>query len=140
MRSALVWLGKADPVATMENTREEDPQLAILREVLQAWSMSQGIGRGCAVRCVVIDHKAIVMESSDGFNSTIEPKHLELNAAVRAAAASIGAYSLSAKVDALRFGQWCKLNKERIVDGLRLKNQLSKRGGAATWWVERMDL
>ena len=57
----------------------------------------------------------------------------ELNAAVRTAAGATG----NAKIDTLKFGLWCRTNKGRIVDGLRLMNTPSKRGGAAKWWVER---
>ncbi len=37
VRSALVWLGCGDPVATMEETRDSDPVLTALRTTLQAW-------------------------------------------------------------------------------------------------------
>ena len=36
VRSALVWLGRADPVATMETARAEDPELEALRRVFAA--------------------------------------------------------------------------------------------------------
>ena len=37
VRSALVWLGFADPCATMEKARDEDPELDEIREVMSAW-------------------------------------------------------------------------------------------------------
>ena len=37
VRSALVWLGHADPCASMEEAREDDPELTELREVMVAW-------------------------------------------------------------------------------------------------------
>ena len=37
VRSALVWLGCTDPVATMEAAREDDPELAELKQVIGAW-------------------------------------------------------------------------------------------------------
>jgi len=73
------------------------------------------------------------MESSVGYDPTLVPEYPEFNAAVRAAAGATGI----AKVDVTRFGFWCRANKGRIVDGLRLMNKPSKRGGAAKWWVER---
>ena len=37
VRSALVWLGCDDPVSVMEQSRDEDPGLAELREVMDLW-------------------------------------------------------------------------------------------------------
>ena len=37
VRSALVWLGCADPCETMETAREEDPELEQLRALMAAW-------------------------------------------------------------------------------------------------------
>lgn len=37
VRSALVWLDRADPCATMEKARGEDPVIGMLNNVLQAW-------------------------------------------------------------------------------------------------------
>ena len=109
---------------------------AVLGEVLHAWAKHHGEGAGSSVPLAVIIDKAAQTESTGGFNSTIEPVFPELNAAVRAAASSIGG-STSFKIDAVRFGQWCRMNKGRIVDGRFLANQPSKRGGAALWWVEK---
>ena len=44
VRSALMWLGEADPVDSIEASRGEDPELAELREMLDAWSEVLGIG------------------------------------------------------------------------------------------------
>jgi putative DNA primase/helicase len=42
VRSALVWLGRADPVSTMDRARAEDPITANLRGLLVAWYASVG--------------------------------------------------------------------------------------------------
>lgn len=42
VRSALVWLGRPDPVLTMEAAREEDPVTANLRQFLKAWHSTFG--------------------------------------------------------------------------------------------------
>jgi hypothetical protein len=36
-RSPLVWLGQPDPVDSMERAREEDPELASIRELFSLW-------------------------------------------------------------------------------------------------------
>ncbi|HEY3643371.1 MAG TPA: hypothetical protein VGL31_19905, partial [Xanthobacteraceae bacterium] len=42
VRSALVWLGCADPALSMEQAREDDPELVELTELLTAWETSIG--------------------------------------------------------------------------------------------------
>lgn len=43
VRSALVWLGKADPVITMEKARNEDPELMIFEAMISAWQKAVGL-------------------------------------------------------------------------------------------------
>jgi hypothetical protein len=136
VRSALFWLGKADAVDSMEDTRAEDPQRAALSDLLHAWSQDHGVGPGSNVSLAVIIEKSMKMEKMGGAE-TGEFKYPELNAAVRAATLEIAGYSSSSKIDPLRFGQYCKANKGRIVDGLSLANKPSSRGGVATWWVDQ---
>jgi hypothetical protein len=135
VRSALAWLGKADAVATMENIRAEDPQRAALSDLLHAWASDHGTGSGSDVTLAVIIEKSVKLGVMGGIDG--EFKFPELNAAVRAAA-SAGGKVFGSKVDPLVLGIWCRANKGRIVDGLRLANKPSSRGGAATWWVEEI--
>jgi hypothetical protein len=72
-----------------------------------------------------------------GGQDTGEFQFPDLNAAVRSATMVIPGNAIAARGDPARFGQYCKQMKGRIVDGLRLANKPSSRGGAATWWVER---
>ena len=37
VRSALVWLGEADPLQSMETARAEDPEINELQIMLDAW-------------------------------------------------------------------------------------------------------
>ena len=50
VRSALVWLGCADPADSMESAREDDPELAELRELMIVWKATMGIGEGFTVK------------------------------------------------------------------------------------------
>jgi hypothetical protein len=136
VRSALVWLGKADAIDTMQSIRDEDPQRVVLSDLLHAWAKDHSTGRGSDVTLAVIIEKAMKMEKMGGLE-TGEFQFPDLNAAVRAAASSVGGKSFGAKLDPLTFGLWCRANKGRIVDGLCLANRPSSRGGAATWWVEK---
>jgi hypothetical protein len=136
VRSALVWLGKADAVDSMESTRAEDPQREVLSDLLHTWSQDHGVGSGSNVALAVIIDKSMQTGKMGG-QETNELKFPELNAAVRAATLAMSGSLPNSKIDPPRFGQYCKSNKGRIVDGLRLVNQPSNRGGAATWWVEQ---
>jgi hypothetical protein len=136
VRSALVWLGKADAINGMEDTRAEDPQRAALTDLLNAWSQDHGVGAGSNVSLAVIIEKSMKMDKMGG-NETGELKYPELNAAVRAAVLAIAGNAPGSKIDPVRFGQYCKANKGRIIEGLFLANKPSSRGGAATWWVDQ---
>ncbi|MGI4941908.1 MAG: hypothetical protein ACRYHQ_15340 [Janthinobacterium lividum] len=50
VRSALVWLGCADPAESMEAARDDDPELAELREVMAVWRATIGVGEGFTVK------------------------------------------------------------------------------------------
>jgi putative DNA primase/helicase len=133
VRSALVWLGKADPLDRMEEVRDDDPERDLLGQVLRAWAKDFGVGAGSDVLLTVIVDRATQMRSGEGYVPTLEPVYPEFNAAVRAASGTVG----NAKVDVGKFGVWCRSHKGRIVDGLRLMNKPSNRGGSAKWWVEK---
>lgn len=47
VRSALVWLGEDDPVATMEKARENDPIRVNFAAFVHAWAKEIGTGRNC---------------------------------------------------------------------------------------------
>jgi putative DNA primase/helicase len=142
VRSALVWLGQADCIASMELTRAEDPQRAALSDVLTAWGSAITIGKGGRVTlAVIVELASEVTSTGNDYGATPELVRPELNAALRAAVALGGAGNGSGshftpKLDSVTLGRWCKANKERIVDGVYLMNQPSAKG-VATWWIER---
>ena len=43
VRSALVWLGCADPCESIQEAREDDPELSALRAVVEAWRAGLGL-------------------------------------------------------------------------------------------------
>jgi len=49
VRSALIWLGYADPCATIEKAREDDPELQQLRQFIEAFETDIGTGKNNAV-------------------------------------------------------------------------------------------
>jgi hypothetical protein len=125
VRSALMWLGRADPVASMEVAREEDPELRELRDMLSAWANKMGVGHKYA--CKLQD---IIDRCSE--NNDNGPAHPELHSAVQAAAGRRG------QADARGLGDWVRRRKRRIVDNLYLTCKQNAKGGSL-WWVERQD-
>jgi hypothetical protein len=142
VRSALVWLGQADCVASMETTRAEDPQRAALSDVLTTWGKAITVGYGGRVTLAVAVEMATEMtKTGNNYGETPELIRPEFNAALRAAVAQgagAGGLLFTPKLDTVTLGRWCKSNKERIVDGVYLMNQPSAKG-VATWWVERNE-
>lgn len=121
VRSALIWLGCADPVATMEAARAEDPLMALLRAVLEGWAEHFGTGRAQWRTA------ADALRIAEGFDpATTFPA---LKDAVLAVSSNRG------RPDARTFGKWLSRHKGRIVAGLRLECEADAHG--ARWWVER---
>ena len=110
VRSALIWLGKADCVASMDAARDEDPELRGLRDILSAWV--EAIGIGYKYRCTLVDVIALVARQANG-----QPLWPKLHAAVQAVAGRYG------PADAQKFGIWARGRKGRIVGDLRLTNK-----------------
>jgi putative DNA primase/helicase len=46
VRSPLIWLGRTDPVLSMEKTRREDPELTDIGDLFRHWIAIPGLGAG----------------------------------------------------------------------------------------------
>ncbi len=129
VRSALIWLGRADPVETMEVARAEDPERAALAELLSAWAAS--IGTGWEYRRTVAEVlKAVEERDMQGAES--EPPYR--NPALRDAVLAIAPRG---RIDPRSFGNWLRSRKGRIIDGLSLASKADDHGHRAEWWIER---
>ena len=128
MRSALVWLGQADCVLSMELTRQDDPERTELNAMLSAWIDAVGSGTRTTLA------KIIVMGGEQEFG---EPKYPELCAAVASAAFTVT--ELRGKpADVEILGKWMRGFKGRVVDGRRFENKANPKGGSQ-WWVESIS-
>jgi hypothetical protein len=104
VRSPLVWLGEPDPVASVDTTQAEDPELADLRELCEWWLGELKLDEGyLSARLVEIAH-----EAPHGFN----PNPLK-DLLLRIASDKDG--NISPK----RLGEWLRHNSGRVV---RLSN------------------
>jgi putative DNA primase/helicase len=120
VRSALVWLGHADPVDTMEAARGEDPVLESLRKVFESWHAAVGPSQISAGGLIELADKR------DQRGSRLHP---ELYTSLMEVAATGGA------LNAKKLGHWLKRYQGRIVSGLRLINTYNTDAKANYWRV-----
>lgn len=123
VRSALVWLGRADPVATQEAARADDPGVADLKALMLTWTQ--------AVGSEARSTKAIVAASTDR-NMQGELIHEDLRDALMAVAAD----KRGTEVDPLRLGKYLGRNKGRVIADLRLAADKDTRTKQPVWTVE----
>lgn len=116
VRSALIWLGQEDPVATMEIARREDPELQALRAFYAAIRDEFGTGPQNSITASEMIAKATV---TPVFNDVL-----------------LAIVGHNNHVDGRNLGKWLSRYKGRIVDGLRLEGRGDKHGHAMQWWLE----
>jgi putative DNA primase/helicase len=121
VRSALMWLGCADPVESMEMARAEDPELSALRNMLGAWA--EVIGVGWNHRCTLQD----IVGACGERNGDETPRWPALLAAVDA--------TCRGQINPRSLGLWARGQKGRVVGDLRLVNDPDAKG-ASMWWIE----
>jgi hypothetical protein len=113
VRDTLIWLGEADPVATMERSRLESPQREALAALLVQWNTVLGMQR-VSVKQVIC--KATDFDLSSGQKDLIRRRFLypEFREALLAVAGD--GVSISGK----RLGKWLSANKGKVFNGLRI--------------------
>lgn len=132
VRSALMWLGKADPVASMEIARDEDPKLVEHRALLLEWAAVIGRGRGQRITLSSLIEEA-TSPGSDGGYSEFDFKWPDLNAAVMRVASVY-----NRPPDLTRLGNWMRMHKNRVLEGLRFVQEPNTKG-QSKWWVEKVS-
>jgi putative DNA primase/helicase len=121
VRSALVWLGHADPVETMEAARAEDPELDTLRRVVAAWVEAIGTDRPYTA--------GQLKELAERRTTSGEPyetggtfAHPELREALISVAHGGGGV-----IDSKKLGRWLGQYRGRIIDGYKLVAREQKK-------------
>jgi hypothetical protein len=132
VRSALTWLGKADPVASMETIRDEDPDKAALITLLDVWAETIGTGyshRVALKEVIELVNKKNVDRATNP--PTFTSAHPELSSAVHAIIPG-------RQPDAASLGYWMRGRKNRIVNGMWFEMRPDSHEGSK-WWVVRSD-
>jgi len=124
VRSALVWLGCADPAESMLAARDDDPELTELREVLALWDEAFGSDRKTAKE--VAD--AIHLKEPTQMGEPTDYRHPELRDALLRLVGERG------EVNTKRLGRWLLSREGRIVDGRRFKRAPTQAHGKIAMW------
>ncbi len=126
VRSPLMWMGRPDPLETMETARKDDPDLQATEAIFAALKEAVGIGEDKALSAAQIIQLTNASSSSEkGFQKSYP--------ALREALLMVpGQRDL---VDARELGKWLGRHKGRIAKGLRLEGQADDHGHAAQWWL-----
>jgi putative DNA primase/helicase len=119
-RGALIWVGAADPVMSMNDLRKADPRLDDLTSVMCQWRAVIGQDRVTAAQVV----KRATEMRADLYGGSSEFVHADFREALLAVAGQGGA------VNTRRLGIWLLSRKDRIVDGSCFRQDGSLHGVA----------
>jgi hypothetical protein len=121
VRGALIWLGCADPVTSMTQARDDDPELGELTEVIGAWHAAIGTDETTCGGAI----KKAKAKLLDGLEFP------ELHDVLVRVAGRGG------DIDSRALGKWLHARQGRVVGELRFKRS-GETDGAARWKLERL--
>jgi putative DNA primase/helicase len=121
VRSALVWLGCADPCATIEEGRSDDDNEEATAAMFTAWPRGVGALEGYTTA-------EIIEEATRGDATGVLLRPDLLDALRRVGRNRRG------ELDPLTLGQWLRRHRDQVVDGLKLKRKGSQY--RPLWTVE----
>jgi len=122
VRRPIVWLGQPDPLAPAEGLREFDPDHEATRALFQTWWEIFGNHGATCAEAIAAARKHV-----GRFDGDTEPAHPDLREALQMAA--------SDKLDSRRLAAWLRRHRDRIVDGLTLRQGTDGHAKVARWSV-----
>lgn len=128
VRSALLWLGKSDPVDSMDLIRQEDPERTMLRELLTEWASIMGTGYINRVTLSTVIEEC--QEHGESGYDQFTFKWPDFNLAVCRIASIYGK-----PPETLRLSRKLRTVKGRVIDGLSLQAEIKEKTGSV-WWVQ----
>ncbi|MFZ5791871.1 MAG: bifunctional DNA primase/polymerase [Pseudomonadota bacterium] len=124
VRSALVWLGRADPADTIEKARQDDPETTGIQQLIAAWRDIVGVDRPLTAGDII--------EAAEQAASPMDGKgDISLLEAIRSAAGVRRQGALA--TDSREFGKWLGRRKGRIACGLKIIASRESHGKQALW-------
>jgi hypothetical protein len=124
VREPLIWLGEADPVRSMEQARDMDPEQAAARALVDHWEASLGLDEQYTAREIV------ERVTSDGAVPTTRPEFREL---------LLSQCNTGGQVDTRKLGQWLKRISGRLYDGYKFVNGRTDTHDKVQRWMLTKD-
>jgi putative DNA primase/helicase len=124
VRSALMWLGKPDPLT--REIKDENPDRIELSDMIEAWASIIGIGP--KRQATLAEVLALALEVDRDANGILTMRWPDL-------AGAVNAIAKGKKPDTNLLGIWARSFKGRVVGNRRLINKAGERT-ATKWWVE----
>ena len=132
VRSPLVWLGKDDPVGTMETAREEDTDLQTLRSVVAAWQTAAGFHNPMSSGSLKAFAEEAEVTTDGEYSSRYEKKFVRPD--FRQALLDIA--SRSGEIDTKRLGAYLGKYQHRVIDGLKIMADEDTHKKQKMWWLK----
>jgi putative DNA primase/helicase len=136
VREPLIWLGKADPVASQEVVRQTDPVLGTLLEVMQGWERVIGLLVPKTTLAVKTLMSNDLLRRSGETDDEWKQRQLCLAEFREALLKVAGDRNV---IDTDRLGKWLRRYKGRIVAGRRFVN-IATGSTAARWQLESLPM
>lgn len=122
VRKPLLWLGLADPLDPSNSLREIDPDIQTTRAMFSAWHDAFAPdGATCA------DALRTARKHNGRFDGDEEPAHPDLRDAIQMAVGD--------RLDSRVLSRWLRRHRDRIVDGLTLRQETDRHLKVARWQV-----
>jgi putative DNA primase/helicase len=132
VRSALVWLGEADPVETMETARDEDPELEQFRAVISAWKDVVGLDQSVTAG-ELKKHAESTEGVSDG-DAWSKVEHELSNPELHEALLAVARGSRGG-ICPRALGFFLGRHKNKITTGVKLVGQQDRARKQAVWFL-----
>jgi putative DNA primase/helicase len=124
VRDALIWLGEADPVESMNQLRKRDPILEAVRAVMGQWRETFG---NQSVTAAEVIRTATKMRQN--IYEGLELEHPDFRDALMAVAGRGNTLS------GIALGRWLGVHRDKIVDDHQFV-EMGTRSGAVVWALQ----
>lgn len=111
VRRPLLWLGLPDPLLTAEGLRDQDPDIEAMRVMFTAWHDSKRMALGPATAAEIVFES----ESDQDLREALQ-------------------VVCSEKVNTRRLGIWLRQHRDKIIDGLQLRQAGSDGHAKVARW------
>jgi putative DNA primase/helicase len=134
IRSALIWLGKEDPVLTMETAREEDSELEMLRAFVAAWKQAAGLNN----HLLSGELKTLAEEAEVTTGGEYFDRHDKKFVHPDFRQALLDIASKGGEIDAVRIGRYLGRYHNRVVDGIKIMGAEDSDKKHKKWWLKAL--